>query len=219
MPEHDVPAHHPPGHIADDHDVGDQNAHEPPWVHSHSHEPNLQTPGGDGDFVVIMPGGSRQTFSPVDLKALPYTTVANCLIVSTGHGTSGPFTFSGARLSDLLDAALATDAHYHTEQGSDISENTVADRGEYRGEYRGEGRTVPIQPPMWQYVELVSADGFGTRLAPADLAATEDRPVLLAYAIDGVPLTRAQGLVRLIVPSETDDALRQVKWLATITIV
>jgi hypothetical protein len=219
MPEHDVPARHPPGHLADDHGAGAQNAPEPAWVHSHSHAPNLQTPGGDGDFVVIMPGGSRQTFAPVDLKALPYTVVANCLIVSTGHGTSGPFTFGGARLGDLLDAVLSTHAPYHAKLDSEMSENTVADRGEYRGEGRGEGRSMPIQAPSWQYVDLVSADGFGTRLTRADLAATEDRPVLLAYAKDGMPLTRAQGLVRLIVPSETDDALRQVKWLATITIV
>lgn len=219
MPEHDVPAHHPPDHPADDHNAGNRYAHEPGWVHSHSHEPNLQTPAGDGDFVVIMPGGSRQTFSPADLEALPHTSVTDCLIVSTGHGTSGPFTFSGARLSDLLDAVLPTHAPHPTGQDSDISENTVADRGEYRGEDRGEGRSMPIQTPSWQYVDLVSVDGFGTRLTPADLAATEDRPVLLAYAKDGMPLTRSQGFVRLIVPSETDDALRQVKWLATITIV
>jgi hypothetical protein len=37
--------------------------------------------------------------------------------------------------------------------------------------------------------------------------------------LDGAALTREQGLVRLIVPSERDDALRQVKWLATITII
>ena len=43
--------------------------------------------------------------------------------------------------------------------------------------------------------------------------------MLLAYTLDGAPLTREQGLVRLIVPSEIDDALRQVKWLAMITIV
>jgi hypothetical protein len=40
----------------------------------------------------------------------------------------------------------------------------------------------------------------------------------LSYAIDGTPLTRAQGLVRLIVPSETDDALRQVKWVQRIEV-
>jgi len=36
--------------------------------------------------------------------------------------------------------------------------------------------------------------------------------------MDGATLTRAQGLVRLIVPSETDDALRQVKWVGRIEI-
>ena len=70
----------------------------------------------------------------------------------------------------------------------------------------------------WQTVDVVSADGFGTRLTPADLPADDSRPVLLAYLLDGAPLTRAQGLVRLIVPSESDDALRQVKWVTRIEV-
>ncbi len=195
--------------------MSEHDSHEPAWVHSHAHEPNLQTPAGDGNFVVTLPDGSRQTFSPVDLESLPHTSVADCLIVSTGHGVSGPFTFGGARLRDLLESVLST----HAAQGSENSENTVADRGEYRSGYREEGRSRPLQPPNWQYIDLVSVDGFGTRLTPADLASEGKRPILLAYTKDSVPLTRAQGLVRLIVPSETDDALRQVKWLATITIV
>jgi hypothetical protein len=36
--------------------------------------------------------------------------------------------------------------------------------------------------------------------------------------LNGQPLTRAQGLIRLIVPAETDDALRQVKWVTQIVI-
>lgn len=199
--------------------MSEHETHEPTWVHGHAHEPNLQPPGGDGDFVVLLPGGVRHTFSPDDLKALPLTMVADCLIVSTGHGTSGPFTFGGARLRDLLDLVLSTHSRYQPKQGSESDENTVSDRSEYRSGYRGEARKTPHQPPAWHYVDLVSADGFGTRLTPADLAAEDERPSLLAYIKDGVPLTRAQGLVRLIVPSETDDALRQVKWLATITIV
>ena len=112
-------------------------------------------------------------------------------------------------------------------------------RGGYRNEVSDQGR----QTGAWRYIDLVSADGFGTRVTPADLsgegsaahmadasaavgeittgdaAHVGDRPILLAYTLDGAPLTREQGLVRLIVPSETDDALRQVKWLATIRIV
>ena len=42
---------------------------------------------------------------------------------------------------------------------------------------------------------------------------------LLALEIDGRPLSRAQGLVRLVVPGETDDALRQVKWVSEIRVV
>ncbi len=63
-----------------------------------------------------------------------------------------------------------------------------------------------------ELVDLFSAS------TPADLAAEGERPSLLAYIKDGVSLTRAQGLVRLIVPSETDDALRQVKWVGRIII-
>lgn len=71
----------------------------------------------------------------------------------------------------------------------------------------------------WQHVDIVSGDGFGTRLTPADLAeAPAGRPPLLAYTLDGAELTRQAGLVRLVVPAETDDALKQVKWIARIEI-
>ncbi len=65
-------------------------------------------------------------------------------------------------------------------------------------------------------VLFVSADGYGTRL-PHHLLQHHPGP-LLAYMIDGVPMQRDQGLVRLIVAEETDDALHQVKWLASVTV-
>ena len=68
-------------------------------------------------------------------------------------------------------------------------------------------------------MEVVSADGFGTRALHTELAEPTSRPVILAHTLDGRPLTRAGGLVRLIVPSETDDALRQVKWVAHVRII
>jgi hypothetical protein len=43
-------------------------------------------------------------------------------------------------------------------------------------------------------------------------------PIILVYESDGVRLTRQQGLVRLIVPSERDNALRQIKWVAYIAV-
>lgn len=71
----------------------------------------------------------------------------------------------------------------------------------------------------WQRADVVSGDGFGTRLNARELAQGEAaRPVLLALTRNGAPLTRDQGLVRLIVPDERDDALRQVKWVAQITV-
>lgn len=72
----------------------------------------------------------------------------------------------------------------------------------------------------WAKAEVVSDDGFGTRLLRDELRGEPpDRCCLLATEIEGRPLTRAEGLVRLIVPSETDDALRQVKWVARIKLV
>lgn len=71
---------------------------------------------------------------------------------------------------------------------------------------------------IWQTVDVVSADGFGTRLSAAEITQPTARPILLAYALNHTLMTRAQGLIRLIVPSETDDALRQVKWVARIAV-
>jgi DMSO/TMAO reductase YedYZ molybdopterin-dependent catalytic subunit len=113
-----------------------------------------------------------------DLAALPQQEAHDCYIVSTGHGSSGPFRFSGVTLSALLAA-------------HDV--------------------------PVWTHADVVSADGFGTRVHHTELPMAT-RPILLALARDGAPLTRAQGLVRLIVPHEHDDALRQVKWVARIEV-
>lgn len=64
--------------------------------------------------------------------------------------------------------------------------------------------------------DFEGADSYGTRLDAAMLHASHGP--LLAYTLDGAPMQRAQGLVRLIVPGEEDDALRQVKWLATVVV-
>lgn len=153
---------------------------EPAWVHGHAHEPNPAPPSPETHFTVQLPNGKVSTWDVADLQQLPTTTVTDCYIVSTGHGTSGPFIFTGVRLQDFL-------AHVLGESDD------------------------------WQRVDVISSDGFGTRLTAADLrqeAAT--RPSLLAHTLDGQSLTRAQGLIRLIVPTEIDDALRQVKWVARI---
>ena len=152
-------------------------------VHGHAHEPNPLPPAGDGGFVVRLRGGEEQAWPVAALARLPQCEVAGCLIVSTGHGTSGPFTFGGVRLVDLLAHVLR------------------------------EGQAG------WQRVDVVSADGFGTRLLPEHLAEETAGPILLALRRDGLPLTRAEGLVRLIVPGERDDALRQVKWVARVEIL
>lgn len=162
-------------------------AEEASWVDSHPHDPNPLPPEGDGNICVRNSNGFEMNLTPAALMLMPYTEVAGCLIVSTGHGASGPFTFGGLRLADLIAHVL----------------------GQAEGQARGRS--------TWRYIDVISADGFGTRLFPSHSASGE--PILLAYRRDGEPLTRVQGLVRLIVPSETEDALRQVKWVAQIYIV
>jgi DMSO/TMAO reductase YedYZ molybdopterin-dependent catalytic subunit len=160
---------------ADPHAAG---AGEPEWLHAHVHEPNPAPPTPDPVVTLRRPDGVEHRLTPADLTALPQQTVAECYIVSTGHGTSGPFTFSGVRLADAV---------------------------------------AVCWPAAWQMADVISADGFGNRVL-AHEAAAPVRPILLALTLDGAPLTREQGLVRLIVPTETDDALRQVKWVAAIEV-
>ena len=147
----------------------------------HEHDPNLVTPEGDGSFGLVLGNGRIQNITVDQLKQLPFAEVQNCFIVSTGHGTSGPFTFGGVTLLDFMH-------HY------------VLD--------------------AWQEAEVISVDGFGNRVYARELHQHDEaRPVLLSYAIDGIQMTREQGLVRLIVPNETDDALRQVKWIGEIRVI
>lgn len=155
---------------------------EPDWVHGHPHDPNPAPPSLDTFFVVRMPGGVKRRYDVADLRQLPQNAVKDCFIVSTGHGTSGPFTFAGVRLLTFLQHVIASGVH-------------------------------------WQSVDVISGDGFGTRLTYDELQQDPaDRPSLLAYQLDGAPLTREEGLIRLIVPTEIDDALKQVKWVAEIVV-
>ena len=146
----------------------------------HAHEPNPLPPSPVADLTLYLPDGSVLDIGPAYLRGLDSVTVPDCYIVSTGHGTSGPFDFSGVRLLDLIDL-----------------------------HWTGE----------WTRVEVVSGDGFGTRASRSELTAPTTRPILLAHARDGQPLARADGLVRLIVPGEIGDALRQVKWVAQVRIL
>ena len=147
----------------------------------HSHEPNPAPPSPDPTFEFVQPNGRSQPISIKELEGLTAVSVANCYIVSTGHGTSGPFTFTGVPLLALVNH---------------------------------------ICPDSWSQVEVISADGFGNRVLAKELYEPDPAgPILLAYQMDGQPLTREQGLVRLIVPSERDDALRQVKWVGKIVVV
>jgi hypothetical protein len=148
----------------------------------HSHISNPYPPTADPTFTLRLPDGRTESITIRELKKLPVTAVANCLIV-TDHGTNGPFTFAGVALLDLLRRYL----------GDDVA---------------------------WETVELISADQFGTRLTAAELHNPSPAgPPLLSYAVDGRDLARQEGLVRLVVPSEQDNALRQVKWIDAIRII
>ncbi len=152
-------------------------SHDP--LAPHAHEPNPRPPNDDPTILVMSPYAAEpQQFSVTRLQELPVHSATNCFIVSTGHGTSGPFHFQGPLLSTLAAASGVT---------------------------------------AFSRVAVISGDGFGTRLTSHEVSATTPQtPVLLALMLDGVPLTRHQGLVRLIVPAETDDALKQVKWVSRI---
>jgi hypothetical protein len=150
---------------------------EPEWLHGHAHEPNPDPPTEDSTFALSFNGHAKWLVYLDDLNRLPQTQVPDCYIVSTGHGASGPHTFAGVRLADLL------------------------------LEYLPDGMA-------WKHVDVLSADGFGNRVFAKEVEnESGDRPILLATKRDGKPITRGEGLVRMIVPSETDDALRQVKWI------
>ena len=144
----------------------------------HSHEPNPAPPSDDPTIQFVAVDGRTQNITVLDLQQLPKVTISNCYIVSTGHGTSGPFAFAGTTLLDLVTCYTKED---------------------------------------WTEIEVISADGFGNRIYKKELTQPNQAgAILLAYEIGGQALTRKQGLIRLIVPSERDDALRQVKWVSEI---
>jgi DMSO/TMAO reductase YedYZ molybdopterin-dependent catalytic subunit len=158
-----------------------QSNHKHDPLQPHSHEPNPTPPTGDSSFTLTLPDGVIFTLANDDLRLLPQTAVTNIHIVSTGHGTTGPFVFIGTTLLNLIQAYW---------QGS------------------------------YSEVELISADGFGNRVVAEEILHPDPAgPMLLAYGMDGQPMTRSQGLVRLIVPSERDDALRQVKWIGQVIMI
>ncbi|MGH2537125.1 MAG: molybdopterin-dependent oxidoreductase [Candidatus Promineifilaceae bacterium] len=79
------------------------------------------------------------------------------------------------------------------------------------------GRGAALQ--QVQRVDVLSADGFSTSISAEELAKeVAGRPILLADSLDGRPMSRDEGLVRLVVPADDDDALRQVKWVSRIVI-
>ncbi len=148
------------------------------WTPPHTHDPNPHPPSEDPSFRLFV---HNQTFrlTPDDLLGWPQESVADCYIISTGHGTSGPFTFGGVPLLKLI-------------------ERFIQD--------------------AWTVVDVISADGFQAQLSGEALRQSADRPAILALSIDRRPLSRREGLVRLVVPRERDTALLQVKWVSEIRV-
>jgi len=160
--------------------MNESHEHDP--LRPHSHDPNPAPPSPDPSFTLITADGLIRTITPADLARLPQSQSQPFSIVTTSHGTTGPFIFGGVTLLAFLAHATILPEHFQ--------------------------------------VEAVSGDGFGTRLSGDELRQPHaNGPVLLSTHRDGQPLSREQGLVRLIVPSEIDEALRQVKWLAELRVV
>ncbi|MBP8001110.1 MAG: molybdopterin-dependent oxidoreductase [Chloroflexi bacterium] len=154
--------------------------HDP--LRPHSHDPNPAPPTPDPTFILRGPAGQSIHLTPADLTSFPHCQSRPFYIVTTSHGTTGPFVFGGVTLVELLQKYVVL--------------------------------------PEWFQVEAVSGDGFGTRIEGEELLHPHGNgPIMLSTHQDGQPLTRDKGLIRLIVPSETDDALRQVKWLAEIRVI
>jgi len=164
-----------------------KNDTEHPWLTNHAHDPNPEPPSQDPTFQLRLPSGQQSQIDLPLLHNLPPATVPDCYIISTGHGTSGPFNFRGVKLDQLIEHC---------------SQKAVQEPDQRLGQ-------------TWDYADVISVDGFGTRIFAHEVQDIQ-AVILLAYEIDGEEMIRAQGLVRLIVPSEQDDALRQVKWVARV---
>ena len=152
---------------------------DPDWTPPHSHDPNPLPPTAD-TTVILFTRDQVITLTPEGLLQMPQLTVPDCYIVSTGHGTSGPFSYAGVPLVEVINVY----ANYSIE-----------------------------------FVDVISVDKYRTRLLAEELVWPTDRPIILALSVDDRHLTRLEGLVRLIVPQENDDALKQVKWVHEIRLL
>ncbi|MCA9838979.1 MAG: molybdopterin-dependent oxidoreductase [Trueperaceae bacterium] len=76
---------------------------------------------------------------------------------------------------------------------------------------------IPETLVDWQTIEVISTDGFSNTLSKEELLSAKE-PIMLYHSIGGERLEHKHGLVRLVVPTETDNALRQIKWVKRIVV-
>ncbi|MBV7328366.1 hypothetical protein KFU94_08920 [Chloroflexi bacterium TSY] len=165
----------------------------------HSHDPNPDPPSNDPTITLTLPTGIQKRIDIIHLLSLPQTTISGCYIVSTGHGTSGPFSFTGPTLHTLIRHFLP---NYFVNQRKTFQTKNV------KAEHHAKGE-----------IDVISGDGFGTIVWASELESSSNQePILLACLLNHDMMTREQGLVRLIVPSERNDALRQIKWIGEIIV-
>lgn len=84
------------------------------------------------------------------------------------------------------------------------------------GPYRLEGVSlldlIPESLTDWSEIKVIGADGFSNTLTRAELSEAKE-PAMLYYLRDGQALEPQHGPIRLVVPTETDNAIRQIKWV------
>ncbi len=115
-----------------------------------------------------------------------------------------------------LDFSLATLVSFPQ---SELTYSFSTDHGKH-GPYRLSGVALRdiFVGLTFTVAEVLSADAYGTRIYAHEINRS-DQPILLCTHKDGHLIGRNEGLIRLIVPSETDNALRQIKWVRHITLI
>lgn len=123
-------------------------------------------------------------------------------------------------LSTSLTQRLLTIDNLYRYPQTIINYSYVTDHG-IHGPYQLEGVALydlitSNERQATSHIDVISADGYQNQITIDEVTATMDNPIMLCLTTDGQPLSIAHGLIRLVVPSEKSDALRQIKWVRQI---